>query len=271
MADRVLGRARRRQPRVEEQLALEHEARPGRLGQELVARDHPAQVLRGVAVRLRALEDDEGGRLERDREPGHEEEPGGRGAEAPEERPPVRRVLERARREHEVVRPLEAGVAGVERHVGVDPRARLRDRGHLPAVPVQLDLRHHRPGEDGVVPEPAAPVEDGQALPPVGRAGEHVGERDEHVVGGDVVAREALPGACLVVDAERPGPLERRHPLRPFREIGVGDRPAVPARHRPFPPFRDVLELGRLRRRGGRLVGAREALSAEGRGGGARP
>ena len=112
------------------------------------------------------------------------------------------------------------------------------------------------------MPEPAAPVEDGHAVAPVGDAREDIGERQQHVVRRHVVPLQPLPRAGLVVDAERAGAFQRRDPLRPLGRVGVGDGAAVPARDLALEALRNHLELRRLRRGGDaglgrRLVGLR--------------
>ena len=132
----------------------------------------------------------------------------------------------------------------MEAHVRVRPRSRGRDRRHLAAVPVERRPREDRAGEDGVVAQPAAPVEHRDPVATACGPGEHVREREEHVVRGEVVPGDRLARSCLVVDAERPRALECRDPLGPLCEVGVGDGALVPAARRPAPALGERLELG---------------------------
>jgi hypothetical protein len=110
--DRRLGRALGRQPGRQDELADEPE--PGCL-EQLLPVQHPAEVLRLVAVRLGALQDDERRAAPRDRDARDEQVAVGRVCEPAQRPAPVLVVLKRARRDDEVVAALQRRVVVVER------------------------------------------------------------------------------------------------------------------------------------------------------------
>ena len=146
---------------------------------------------------------------------------------------PVGLVLERARGEHQVVPAVEAGRRRRGRWTsGFDSSllARATDatsrQCQSRSTSGQHGSRDRRRSARALRPSRA------RRFParPVRGAGEDIGERDEHVVGGHVVGGETLARARLVIDAERARALERCDPLGPLGEVGLGDRTAVPAR-----------------------------------------